>query len=158
MDWWPGLFLPSHLLVFVLVVPYLQGEILFITEDQGGWVTCHRSLAQADGWADVQGQGSQPRLSVSALTGLCSLDFFFFWFRADQSPSLFDHWLWWRAHLTLTAYLEKKNKKLRSLASWSMWGAGDVVPLWTCLYIHVWVQVRVLGVCVYIYLFYLLNT
>lgn len=35
MDWLSGLFLPSHLLEFVLVVLYLQGEILYISEDQG---------------------------------------------------------------------------------------------------------------------------
>ena len=48
MDWLSGLFLPSHLLEFVLVVLYLQGEILYIGEDQGAGVACHRSLAQAD--------------------------------------------------------------------------------------------------------------
>lgn len=35
-------------LEFVLVVLYLQGEILYIGEDQGAGVACHRSLAQAD--------------------------------------------------------------------------------------------------------------
>lgn len=48
MDWLSGLFLLSHLLEFVLVVLYLQGEILYITEDPGAGVTCHRALAQAD--------------------------------------------------------------------------------------------------------------
>ena len=79
-----------------------------------------KSLGQADHW--VGDQGSRPRLLVSALAGLRSLDFF----GLGQTAALLSVPIGCgRVHTSdLTAHQERNNS--RSMSFWSTWEYGHV--------------------------------